>query len=85
MSMPPKDKTTNPQWGSPHCTAPVFSSSPQRPSLRAAPRIWLVCEPFVADEYGRHSDLPMDLDGATTGTCTRPKGWTPDPLVIPLA
>ena len=47
--------------------------------------IWPVREPSIADECGRHSDLPMDLDGATIGTRTRPKGWTPDPPVIPLA
>ena len=82
MSMLLKDNTANPQRGSPHCTAPVFSSSPQRPSLHTTPRIWLVREPSIVDECGRHSDLPMDRNGATTGTYTRPMGWTLDPPVV---
>ena len=85
MSMPPKDNTPNPRRDSPHYTAPMFPSSPQYPSLRVAPRIWTVHEPSIADECGRHSDLPMDRVGATTGTRSRPTGWTPDPPVIPPA
>ena len=85
MSMPTKDNTANPQQGSSHYEAPMFSSSPQCPSLRTAPRIWPLREPSIADECGRHSDLLMDLDGATTGTRTRPKGWAPDPPVVPRA
>ena len=85
MSMPPKDNTSNPRRDSLHYAAPMFPSLPQCPSICVAPRIWLVREPSIADECGRHSDLPMDRGVATMGTRTRPKGWTPDPSVVPPA
>ena len=79
-----KTRIASPQRGSPHCMAPTSSSTPQHPSSLHSFKDLAGREPSIADECGRHSSLPMDPDSATTGTVTRPKGWTLDSPVVPL-
>ena len=63
----------------------ISSSKPQRPFSSRGSEDPAGRKPPIADECGRHSDLPMDLAGTTSGTAAKTTGWYLDYPVFPPA
>ena len=63
----------------------ISLSEPQRPFASRGSEDPAGREPPIADECGRHSSLPMDWAGTTSGTVAKPTGWYPDCPVFPPA